>query len=167
MTREVDLNSPIDPGDLIAYLDGEVDASTRQGIERCLAQDPQLLQRMREHQQAWDLLDELPREEVSDGFAQTTLQMVAVAAADDVKDQAGEADTRRHLLRIAAGASLIAATFAGFWIASVRLEQPNRELLEDLPVIENLAAFQQVESVEFLRALENEGLFVAEVSDGQ
>jgi anti-sigma factor RsiW len=118
MTGEKDLNSPIDPHDLIAYLDGEVDADTRQKIERCLAQDPQLLQRMREHQQAWDLLDELPREEVSDDFAQTTLQMVTVAAAKDVEENTGKAVARRGLLRVATGASLIVATLAGFWMAS-------------------------------------------------
>jgi len=37
MTREMDMNLPVDPADLIAYLDGEVDAQTRQTIEQCLA----------------------------------------------------------------------------------------------------------------------------------
>ena len=133
MTREMDMNLPIGPEDLIAYLDGEVDAQTRQKIERCLAQDPQLVHRMREHQLAWDLLDELPREEVGDDFAQTTLKMVAVAAASDIKENTVENGKRRRWLRVVTGASLIASSLAGFWVAAALLARPNRQLLEDLP----------------------------------
>lgn len=165
MTRDAEKKPTVGSADLIAYLDGEMDAETRQKIERCLAEDPQLVQRMREHQRAWDLLDDLPREEVRDDFAQTTLQMVAVAAGGDVQEHASEANHRRRWVWGTVGVSLIAASLAGFWLASSRLARPNRQLLHDLPVIENLEAFQQVEDVEFLRALENEGLFVAEVSD--
>lgn len=165
MTRELDAIPPVGPDDLIAYLDGEVDPQTSREIERCLAEDPHLVQRMRQHQRAWDFLDDLPREEVSDKFAQTTLQMVAVAAAGDVEQRSVTAQMRRRWLPAAAGTSLIAAALVGFWLASTRLARPNRELLQDLPVIENLEAFQQVENVDFLRALENEGLFVAEVDD--
>jgi len=165
MTRETDATPPVDSADLIAYLHGEVDPRTAEQIERRLAEDPQLAQRLREHQQAWDFLDELPREEASDDFTQTTLRMVAVAAADDVRQHAVTARKRRTWLRAAAGASLIVAALVGFRLASQRLTRADRELLRDLPVIENLDALQQVEDVEFLRALENEGLFVAEVSD--
>lgn len=162
-----DLDSPIGPDDLIAYLDGEVDAQTRQNIDRRLANDPQLVQRMRQHQRAWDLLDELAREEASDDFAQTTLQMVAVAAANDIKKDTADAGTRRVRRWVTAGASLVAASLIGFWATSSLLEQPNLDLLRDLPVIENLEAFQQAGDVDFLRALENEGLFVAEVENEQ
>lgn len=159
MTREPDVDPPLGPDDLVAYLDGEVDAQTSQKIERCLAEDPQLVQRMREHQLAWDFLDELPCEEVSDNFTRTTLQMVAVAATNDAEELTRDAEARRSWLWLVAGGSLIAASLAGFWAAAILFDSPNRKLLQDLPVIENLEAFQQVESVEFLRALENEGLF--------
>jgi len=166
MTREMDMNLPVDPADLIAYLDGEVDAQTRQTIEQCLAQDPQLVQRMREHQQAWDLLDDLARREVSDKFTQTTLQMVAVAATKDVEEKAVDIGASRKWLHVVTGASLIATSLAGFWVAASLLARPNRQLLQDLPVIENLEAFQQAENVDFLLALENEGIFVGEDNDG-
>jgi anti-sigma factor RsiW len=167
MTGDMDTNLPVGPDDLIAYLDGEVDAQTRQKIERCLADDPQLVQRMCEHQRAWDLLDDLPREEVRDGFAKTTLEMVVVAAAGDVETEAVANHTRRRWLRALGGATLIAVSLAGFWMAASLLSSPNRQLLEDLPVIENLEAFQYAENVDFLLALENEGLFLAEENDGQ
>ena len=55
--------------------------------------------------------------------------------------------------------------FAGFWLGAMSLARSDHDFLRDLPVIENLEALQQVENVEFLHALQNEGLFVAEVSD--
>ena len=116
MTREMDTNLPVGPDDLIAYLDGEVDAETRQKIERCLAEDPQLVQRMREHQRAWDLLDERPRDEVSGGFAKTTLEMVAVAAAGNVEAEAFASHTRGRWLGVVASATLIAGSLTGFWM---------------------------------------------------
>jgi len=159
MTHEFD--SPIVQEDLIAYLDGEVDPVTRQTIEHCLANDPQLVQRMRQHQQAWDLLDELEREEVSSNFAQTTLQMVAVAAANDAEEKATKVGKNRVWVWLATCTSLMTASCVGYLATAALLDQPNRKLLQDLPVIENLEALQQVENVDFLRALENEGLFVA------
>ncbi len=165
MKRDAEQDSPHDLDDLVAFLDGEVDAETQQHIESRLAQDPQLAQRVREHQRAWDLLDELPRVEVADDFAQTTLEMVAVSASHGTQDLTRKSGRGRMWLGAAAMASLLTSSLAGFWIASAELHQENRELLNDLPVIENLQALQQIEDVEFLIALENEGLFVAEISD--
>lgn len=167
MTGDMDMNPAVGLNELIAYLDGEVDATTRQKIERCLAQDPQLVKRMREHQQAWDLLDELPREEDCAEFAQTTLEMVAIAAASDVEVAAVESKKRRTWLRGLGAATLIATSLAGFWMTTSMLVRPNQQLLEDLPVIEDLKAFQHADNIEFLLALENEGLFVGEDNDGQ
>ncbi len=167
MTREMDTNLPIGPDDLIAYLDGEVDAETRQEIERCLARDPQLVQRMREHQQAWDLLDELPREDVGHEFAKTTMELVATVAAGDVEADAADSQARWRWVRVMTVVTLIGTSLAGFWIATSLLARTNRQLLIDLPVIEDLEAFQHAENINFLLALENEGLFVAEDNDGQ
>ena len=46
---------------LVAYLDGELDDETNQEIERRLSADPEYRLRLQQLQQAWDLLDELPR----------------------------------------------------------------------------------------------------------
>lgn len=166
MTHEVDSNPPLGPEDLIAYLDGEMDADAHQQVERRLAEDPQWVQRLREHQQAWDFLDELPREDASANFTQTTLSMVAVSASNDAEAQARRTSARRKWLGGATGISLVLTTLAGFWLGATSLARLDHHLLRDLPVIENLEALQQVENVAFLQALQNEGLFVAEVSDG-
>ncbi len=162
MTDHADTNSPSDPDELIAYLDGEVDAEVRRQIELRLAEDPELMQRMREHQQAWDLLDELPTENASTDFTETTLEMVAVAASREVEVRSRGTAQRRFAWGGMAAASLLIAGLVGYTFASRALQRSDEELLRDLPVIENLDALQQVEDVEFLFALENEGLFVEE-----
>jgi len=165
MTPDVEHDSPLGPDELIAYLDGEVDSETRQQIEQRLARDPQLVQRMREHQQAWDFLDELPQEDVGEQFTNTTLNMVAIAAADEGEARTRNAAQRRTWLAGITTTCLIGVLLLGYWVTATTLDRSNRELLQNLPVIENLEALEQAESVEFLIALENEGLFVAEESD--
>ena len=91
--------------------------------------------------------------------------MVAVSAADDVQQAERQATNRRRLLWSLGGAGVILAGIAGFLIMWSIQSMPDRQLVEDLPIIENLDAYRNAESVEFLRALEHEGLFVAEVED--
>ncbi|MEX0585756.1 MAG: hypothetical protein WD176_03880, partial [Pirellulales bacterium] len=52
--------------DLVAYLDGELDAETSRELENLLATDPNARDEMQRMEQAWDLLDELPRAEVDE-----------------------------------------------------------------------------------------------------
>jgi hypothetical protein len=47
-----------------------------------------------------------------------------------------------------------------------RLDEPNRELVRDLPVIERIDDYRNIDSMEFLQSLQSEGLFAAEVDDG-
>ncbi len=56
---------------------------------------------------------------------------------------------RRWLLAVAAG--LLAAAAAGF--AAVALYNPDRQLLQDLPLLENLDEYRQIGSIDFLHRL--------------
>ena len=71
---------------LVAYLDGELDAESSQQVERRLAEDPGYRHELKQMQRAWDLLDELPRAEVSETFTQTTVEMVALSAEHELKE---------------------------------------------------------------------------------
>ena len=53
--------------------------------------------------------------------------------------------------------SLLAAAAAGF--LAVALYDPDRQLLRDLPLLENLDEYRQVGSIEFLHKLRDEKLF--------
>ncbi len=48
---------------------------------------------------------------------------------------------------------------AGFFAVVLLMPDPNRQLLEDLPVLENLDEYRQIDDIEFLRMLRDAGLF--------
>jgi anti-sigma factor RsiW len=150
---------------LVAYLDGELSAEESQALERHLSEDPDLRRQLQTHQQAWDLLDDIPRAEVKETFTQTTVEMIAVSTEEAIQDAQRRQGVRRVCAWLAGGAGALLTCAVGFYATSAYLTAPNRKLIEDLPIIENLDAYRNAESVDFLKALEQEGLFVAEVED--
>jgi hypothetical protein len=153
---------PLDE-ELVAYLDGELDPESGRRIEALLASDPEVRRRLQSFERTWDLLDELDSAPAGEPFTQTTLEMVAVAARKDVEQDQAEAPRRRRkwLLRVAA--SLLIAAVAGF--VAVAMYDPDRQLLHDLPLLENLEEYHQVRSIEFLHKLRDAKLFCKENVD--
>ena len=91
--------------------------------------------------------------------------MIAVSTEEDVQEiQQRQVLATRYFWFAGIAGSILACTL-GFFMMSSFLAAPNRQLLDDLPIIENLDALRNAESVEFLKTLEQEGLFVAEVED--
>ena len=150
---------------VVAYLDGELEPEASQAFERRLSEDPELRRQVQMHQETWDLLDDIPRTEVSETFTQTTVEMVALSTEDDIKDVQRRQSVRHRYFWLAGGLGALAACALGFFAMWYYVTAPNRQLVNDLPIIENLDAYRNAESVDFLRALEREGLFVAEVRD--
>lgn len=146
--------------DLVAYLDGEMDAADAARVERRLADDANYRIRLQELQQTWDLLDALPRPQVSEAFTQSTVEMVAISAADEAKATRSAALRRRAIFALATAAVVLVASGGGYLIANRYATSENRQVLRDLPVIENVDIYANADSVEFLLKLEEEGLFV-------
>jgi hypothetical protein len=148
--------------ELSAYLDGELTPSERSRIEQRLGQDAAYREELQRLERAWDLLDRLPRADVGEAFTRTTIEMVAVAASEDLATAlAAEPKRRRRQWLVAAG-FLVAASAGGLVIGRTLWPDPNRKLLEDLPVIENFEQYHQADSVDFLRKLQTEKLFPEE-----
>jgi hypothetical protein len=142
--------------DLVAYLDGELAPEDCRRVEQRLAADEDYRQQLRDLDQAWEALDSLPTAKATDDFARTTMELVTVAAEGDAsKVSATASKTRRSRLlwQIVAGAAAVALSF---FIARAILPDPNRRLLQDLPVIRQAEALQLVPNVEFLRQLADE-----------
>ncbi len=59
---------------------------------------------------------------------------------------------------------VLAAVF-GYLAARFRLDRPNRRLVRDLPVIENVELYRHIDDIDFLRQLEAEGLFTESVDE--
>lgn len=155
----------------MAYLDGELDAEASRRIEELLSSDPQVRGAMQELDRTWRLLDELDTGGVDERFTRSTLEMVAVAAADEVEKTRAEAPRRRRRRWLAIAAGAAAAGAAGFVAAAMLWPDPDKKtndrLVENLPVLENLDQYCQVENVEFLRMLQEERLFAEEAGDGK
>jgi len=145
---------------LVPYLDGELDPQTSRQVEDWIANDPAAREELRRLEQTWLLLDELPRNKTDDSFVQTTVEMITVSA-DGRPRHAGM--WRDRLSRgWLSGVGVVLAVMAGFLTVSASVPNPNRQLLEDLPLLENLDAYRQVDDLDFLRALKKSGLFDAE-----
>ena len=151
----IDDAAPLDE-EFVAYLDGELDAESCRRIEALLASDPAVRRRLQSLERTWDLLDELDAAPLGEPFTQTTLEMVAVAARQEVEQSRAEAPRRRRRWLLAVGAGLLAAAAAGF--LAVALHDPDRQLLQDLPLLENLDEYRQIGSIEFLHRLRDEKL---------
>ncbi len=144
---------------LVAYLDGELDAEAARRIEERLAAEPELREALNRLEQTWEMLDELGSTPVGESFTRTTLEMVTVAAEEDVQHALAEAPLRRRRHLWMACAGVLAATAAGFLAAHLALPNSNRQLLHDLPVLENLDEYRQVDDIDFLRLLKEQNLF--------
>lgn len=154
--------------ELVAYLDGELDASGAARVERRLADDAPYRARLAQLQRAWDMLDTLQRIEANDDFARSTVEVIAVKAADDAQTGQMRAIRRRNFTWMSVAAAALVAATVGYMLFSRRLARPNEELVRDLPVIERIDEYGAVDSVEFVERLHQEGLFAAdvEVNDG-
>ena len=144
---------------LVAYLDGELDGASARHVEELLARDPRVERELRQLERAWQLLDRLPRAEVDPSFTRSTVEMAAVAVAEEWPTAASRG--RRTAL---VASVLLAACFSGFFAARL-WPDANRQLLLDLPILENLEAYRQSPSIDFVRQLVKTGLFADEPAD--
>ena len=69
----------LDESLLTAYLDGEISPQDKQLLERRLAEEPELGERLTELEETWHYLDLLERESVDTEKIETTMRVTAVS----------------------------------------------------------------------------------------
>ena len=151
---------------LVAYLDGELDPQQTVDVERKLADDVVLRRRLHELQASWDVLDCLPQTLTAETFTKSTIELVTREATRELQR------TRRHkqstwLRRGALAVLAIGAAWGGFQTVRTFQTASQRQLARDLRVIENMDLYRSIDSLEFLKQLEQAGLFVSEESDSE
>jgi anti-sigma factor RsiW len=152
--------------EIVAYLDGELDAESEARVARRLSDDPAYRLRLNQLQQAWDLLDNLRGTEGDDEFAASTVAMVAVQADQEAKSQQIRAVRQRSLAWLTLVGVVLLSMASGYVVLHRRLTRADRKLVRDLPVIEHVDEYSNVDTLMFLKALERENLFPSEVDDG-
>ncbi len=145
--------------ELSAYLDGELDADSVRRVEERLARDAAYRAELQKMERAWGMLDKLPRAAVDENFTRTTIEMVALSAAEEAAAAVQQAPARARRHRLVGLAAMAAALCVGFFIGQRLWPDPNKALLQDLPVVENLDLYYQADDLEFLKQLDEKGLF--------
>lgn len=144
---------------LVAYLDNELSDDERRSVDEFLASNDAARDRLRTLMRTWEMLGDLNRQPVDDSFLRSTLEMVVVEARDEAEKTQAAAVVRRRRRWALGTFALAAVAAAGYWATVVFWPDPNRQLLEDLPVLESLDEYRNAGDIEFLRLLEKEGLF--------
>ncbi|HEY2839389.1 MAG TPA: hypothetical protein VGJ26_09580 [Pirellulales bacterium] len=150
---------------LVGYLDGELDSAAASEVEHALAQDARVRQELKQLERCWELLDELPRDEVDEDFTRTTVEMIAVRAEREQAEEQAQLPARKRKAWLLACGSFLAAAIAGFIAIGFLGDRENKKLLKDLPVVENLDQYRQVDDVNFLRALSAKDLLPHEADN--
>lgn len=144
--------------DLVAYLDGELDEEAARALEAKLSLNPAARAEADALRRTWDLLDFLPRPQPSPSFTNRTLQRLSPVRADE---QGRRHRWRTRCLGLGWAAALVLAGWgghAGFnWF--VPRQPGERELLQDLRIIENKRLYDRVEDLDFWQALDTPELF--------
>jgi anti-sigma factor RsiW len=148
---------------LVAYLDGELDAATAERVERRLAEDDEFRRQLRGMQEAWDLLDDLPQTTLDEKFTRTTVEMVAVKLSHDLHQEQTSRVLARALRRTTPWAAILLCALAGFALTRFWQTRQEQQLLSDLPVIERIEEYRDLDSFEFLQALADTDLFNTEL----
>jgi anti-sigma factor RsiW len=160
--EKVSDSTRIEQAEMVAYLDGELDVQQVADVEKRLSEDHEYRLRLQQLQQAWDLLDELPRSRADDQFTRSTVEIVVVKARDEI-NQLGSLPAWRRRLPLLLGFLLVmGTTLTGYLLSWRAATADNRRFIKDLPVIEKVSQYRDAESLEFLRLLVKEGLFEAE-----
>ena len=148
---------------LTAYLDGELSEPQVVAVEQRLAEDQPFHLRMQQMQSAWEMLDQLPRPVPADSFVKTTMEMAAMTPQAEVKISWWN----RRRIWVAAMLTLPFLLFAtNYMITRDSLERPRRQLINDLPLIENFDRYLKViatgspdDGIQFLERLNRSGTF--------
>ena len=158
---------------LVAYLDGELPKPAARTLEAKLNTDPRLRSEMDTLRRTWEMLDYLPKPEPSANFTSRTLDRVSairpISRASQINYDHGKR-WRPWVLRISWAAAVLVAALVGYggghWLsnrsrqpASAHAVQVQAQLVQDFRVIENRHLYEQVDDMEFLRALLEPELF--------
>jgi hypothetical protein len=144
---------------LVSYLDGELSTEEALAVEERLGSEPRLRERMTELEQAWNLLDELETSTIDKAIIQSTMEMVAVKAEEELEEKVHRRRQRRMAGQLVVAMAVVALFLAGYGLVRLMVPSRTEQILRDMPIIEKLDEYSQVEEIEFLRELDRQGVF--------
>ena len=152
--------------ELVAYLDGELSPEERQKVEARLASDARYRESLHALERSWEWLDLLPRSTASETFTRTTVEMVAVRTAEEIERKEAHQTWLAFGRRTLAVLAVVAALWAGVVVVRWYQGRKDRAFLEHLPLVQRLELYRAADDLEFLRALNESGLFLSSSESG-
>ena len=145
---------------LVAYLDGELDETESQQIDRVLARSEVARHEVEALSRAWDMLELLPTSKASSEFTNRTMSTLQLAETSfDYAEQPWYIAARRGAVALVWLGALAASGVIGFLAAWQWYPNPYQKMLAELPLLRQLDVYAEVETIEFLEGLNREGLF--------
>lgn len=145
---------------LVAYLDGELDETSSQEIDRLLSRSEVARHEVEVLSRTWEMLDLLPLPQASSTFTEKTMATIRLEETPlNLTAQKWFTYLRRGTVGALWLVILAASGLLGFYSTWKWYPNPNRDLLEELPLIEQFHNYTEVESPEFLEALRTSGVF--------
>jgi len=147
--------------EFVAYLDGEAEAGVAERVEARVARDDAARRRLDGLERAWQALDVLPRSDVDESFTRSTVEMIALSTAEEFTRRRADGQWRTRAMLLAGLLALPLALALGFAAYSGWGPDPDRVLLENLPVVQRLDEYEPIDSLDFLRKLHESGVLPA------
>ncbi len=152
--------------DLVAYLDGELDEAGSREIERILTHSPVARNEVEVLVRTWEMLDHLPLHDAPDDFTERTMSTIRI---DDYREPISEKVwfQRGQQGVIAAGwlAGLAVSAVLGFFITNRWIPVETEQLVEELPLIQEIDVYIEVGNIDFVKDLQQSGFFASDVAD--
>ncbi len=146
--------------DLVAYLDGELPDATAQQIDLVLARSEVARHEVEALARTWEMLDVLPTPKAPPEFTERTMTTLKVAEVPfDITEQPWFAVLKRGALVAVWVVALGLSGWVGYQTTNKWISNPSRQMLEDLPTLQKLDLYQEVETMDFLNRLQRSQLF--------
>jgi hypothetical protein len=146
--------TPDERADLVAYVDGELPEAHSRSIATKLTQSATARREVEMLQKTWELLDHLPRPQVTGQFSEKTISYIRRL---ELQGRSWEPAVAVWSARIARAMAyvVIGIMCAGFGYAATRWvwPDPTARLVQDLTLAEHLDEYLEVGSFEFLQEL--------------
>jgi anti-sigma factor RsiW len=145
---------------LVAYLDGELDASACAEIEQTLAESAAARGEVRALTKTWELLDTLPRAAASPDFTEKTLATLQTESRALQARQAAVSAGRprgaalRRWVPVLIALGWAAAAAAGFFAARALAPNRSEDLVRELPLIQSLDTYEAAGDAAFLERIQ-------------
>ncbi len=156
--------SATDRSNFAAYLDGELpDDQTRQ-IEGVLADNAVARNDVEQLSRTYELLDELPRVSAPQDFAAETVKTARLA---EIRTDITETSWYRNSVEAARLAgwtiALVVAACLGYAVTSRLVPQEHDQLVDELPLIQNLDKYQEIHDFDFLQRMAGSAILMERI----